>query len=121
MENTTVKMTIRSHKESRESAEVDFVLDSGFAYAVAPEGLLRRLGVEATGEEVFFLGTGEKVVRRTGDAHFVMGERSGYAKVMFGEPGDVNLVGTRTLEALGLMLDPFTRELTPLPTVMLLM
>jgi hypothetical protein len=65
-----------------------------------------------------FLANGEKVVRKTGDAYFVLGGRGGYSKVLFGEPGDVNLVGVITLEALGLALDVFTRELKPVPMLL---
>jgi hypothetical protein len=35
--------------------------------------------------------------------------------VMFGEPGDSPLLGATTLEGFGLILDPFRRELKPLP------
>ena len=114
----TIKVRIRRHKESTEFAEGDFYVDSGLAYAVVPERMLRDLGVDATGQETMFLANGEKVVRKTGDAYFELCGKGGYSRVMFGEPDDVNLVGVITLEALGLVLDPFTRELKPVPTLL---
>ncbi len=42
---------------------------------------------------------------------------SGAAPVIFGEPGDATLLGTVTLESLGLILDPIRRELRPLPMI----
>jgi hypothetical protein len=42
----------------------------------------------------------------------------GGADVIFGEPGDSQLLGALTLEALGLMLDPLRRELKPLPMIL---
>ncbi|MBI3985464.1 MAG: hypothetical protein HY343_00965, partial [Lentisphaerae bacterium] len=35
-------------------------------------------------------------------------------QVILGEKGDEALLGAMTLEALGLVLNPFTRELTPM-------
>jgi hypothetical protein len=44
--------------------------------------------------------------------------RIGGADVVFGEPGDSNLLGAFTLEALGLALDPLRRELRELPMML---
>jgi hypothetical protein len=38
--------------------------------------------------------------------------------VIFGEPGDANLLGALTLESLGLSLDPLKRELRELPMLL---
>ena len=42
----------------------------------------------------------------------------GAAPVIFGEPGDSNLLGVVTLEALGYVLDPLKRELRALPMLL---
>jgi len=55
----------------------------------------------------------EKVV-----ALFKYGEKMGGADVIFGEEDDSTLLGAFTLEALGLALDPFKRELRPLPMIL---
>ena len=115
METITVKARIRKHKESAEVAENDFFLDTGVPCALAPAEVLRRLGIEADGEERIFVGM-ETYVRKTGTAYFELAGRGGYAKVMFGEPGDNNLIAKSTLKALGLWVHPFTRELGLLPT-----
>jgi hypothetical protein len=38
--------------------------------------------------------------------------------VIFGEEGDSPLLGSTTLKGFGLILDPFRRELRPLPMVL---
>lgn len=43
---------------------------------------------------------------------------SGGAPVIFGEPGDAWLLGALSLESLGLLLDPFKRELRPMRLVL---
>jgi hypothetical protein len=52
--------------------------------------------------------------------YFRYGDRVGTAVVIFGEEGDHVLLGTFTLEALGLGLDPLRRELLPLPMILAL-
>jgi hypothetical protein len=47
---------------------------------------------------------------------FYQGQR-GAAPVIFGEPGDVTLLGAVSLEALGFVLDAIRRDLVPLPMV----
>ena len=119
MEPTEVRVTIRKHKDSAESAELVCFLDTGMAYALIPGKTLRDLGIEPDDEETFFVGM-DTVVRKKGDAHFQLGDRGGYGKVLFGEEGDVNLMGFRNLEALGLMLHPFSLELLPLRPMMVI-
>ena len=64
------------------------------------------------------MADGSKISRKKGIALFRYGQRTGGADVIFGEPGDGQLLGALTLEALGLMLDPLRRELKPLPMVL---
>jgi hypothetical protein len=49
---------------------------------------------------------------------FRLGERVGGSDVIFGEAGDINLLGALTLESLGLLLDPLERELRELPRLL---
>lgn len=53
-----------------------------------------------------------------GNALFFYKGEEGASPVIFGEEGDSTLLGVVTLEALGLILDPFRRELRPLPLVL---
>ena len=98
--------------------QVDCLVDSGAVYSVVPSAVLDRLGIRSVGEETFRLANGVTVVRRKGIAAFRYTERVGGANVIFGEPGDANLLGALTLEALGLSLDPLRRELRLLPLML---
>jgi hypothetical protein len=98
---------------------VECLVDSGAIYSVIPSTVLERLGVEPRGEQVFRLANGALMRRRKGIAAFRLPGREGDggADVIFGEPGDANLLGAFTLEALGLGLDPLRRELVELPMI----
>jgi hypothetical protein len=57
---------------------------------------------EALDAEQLALADGTRVTREVGTAVFAVGERKGAATVIFGRPGDAALLGTLTLELLGL-------------------
>jgi predicted aspartyl protease len=97
---------------------VEFLIDSGALYSVVPAAILDELGVLPIKTEDFRLADGSKISRRKGVALFRFKDLVGGADVIFGEPGDSNLLGAFTLEALGLALDPLRRELHPLPMIL---
>ena len=97
---------------------VEFLIDSGAIYSVVPTPMLERLGIKPLSEQEFRLANGTKIVRKKGIALFKYGDKIGGADVIFGEEGDSVLLGTFTLEALGLALDPLKRELRPLPMIL---
>ncbi len=105
-----------AHPETTEKLE--FLIDSGAIYSVVPSKILEKLCIKPISEQIFRLADGTKIVRKKGIALFKYGERIGGADVIFGEEGDSILLGTFTLEALGLSLDPLRRELKPLPMIL---
>ncbi|MBU6402360.1 MAG: aspartyl protease family protein, partial [Verrucomicrobia bacterium] len=98
--------------------KVEMLVDSGAIYSLVPQAVLERLGIKPLATEEYRLANGEKISRKKGVAYFKYGDRVGGADVIFGEPGDSNLLGALTLEALGLSLDPVRRELKPLPLIL---
>lgn len=65
-------------------------------------------------EASFVLADGTQVTRRTSEAHFRFQDIDGHSPVILGEPGDEPLMGVITLETLGVVFDPFKRELRPM-------
>jgi len=100
------------------SSTVRLVVDSGVAFSVVPGEILRDLGVEPDDVQRFELANGETVERKVGSAWFEFQGRRGAGPVVFGEPGDADLLGVVTLECLGLAFDPLRRELKPLRLLM---
>lgn len=115
---TYVDIDVASVANPDDSEHVEFLVDSGATYSVVPAAILERLGIKPISEQVFRLADGRKVSRRKGGAVFKYRDRIGVADVIFGEPGDSNLLGAFTLEALGLSLDPLKRELNELPMLL---
>ena len=115
---TVLEIEVGNPANPEVTEKVEFLIDSGAVYSVVPSSILKKLGINPLTEEEFRLADGSKVVRKKGIALFKYGERVGGADVIFGEEGDYNLLGTHTLEALGLVLDPLKRELKPLPMLL---
>jgi len=112
---TNVRAIVGNPADISRTSEVEFLVDSGATYSLVPEGILSQLGIEPHSVREFVLGNGEFVKRRMGTATFEYLGVRGDSLVMFGEPGDSPLLGATTLEGFGLILDPFRRELKPLP------
>ncbi|MGQ9625555.1 MAG: aspartyl protease [Anaerolineae bacterium] len=115
---TVLELEVGNPASPEITEKVEFLVDSGAIYSVVPAPILERLGIRPLTEQEFRLMDGSKIVRKKGGALFRYGERVGVADVIFGEEGDSVLLGTFTLEALGLVLDPLRRELKPLPMVL---
>ena len=95
-----------------------FLVDSGAVYSVVQQQVLDALGIRPHSRRTFTLANGDEIERQLGDALFRYKEQRGAAPVIFGEPGDSNLLGVVTLEALGYVLDPLKRELRALPMLL---
>jgi clan AA aspartic protease len=115
---TVLEVEIGNPANPQVTEKLEFLIDSGAIYSVVPTPILEKLGIKPLAEQTFRLADGSKVVRKKGAAVFKYEDRIGGADVIFGEESDSILVGTLTLTALGLFLDPLTRELKPLPMIL---
>ena len=115
---TEVRVRVGNPADVSKSAELEFLIDSGAVYTVAPGEVLSNLGIAPHSKRDFILANGEVVHRRIGTATFEYRETRGDSLVIFGEPGDAALLGATTLEGFGFVLDPFRRELKPMPMLL---
>jgi predicted aspartyl protease len=115
---TILNVDVANVAKPDDTRSVEFLIDSGAVYSVVPASILDELGVQPLKTQDFRLADGSKISRRKGVALFRFKDLIGGADVIFGEPGDSNLLGAFTLEALGLALDPLRRELHPLPMIL---
>ncbi len=111
---TKQKLVVKENRRSRRKATINFLIDSGAVYSLAPASTLKKLGIRPHREVDFTLADGTTITRRVGDAYFELGGEGGAAPVIFGEEGDEALLGATTLESIGLILDPFKRRLIPM-------
>ncbi len=101
------------------SAAVDFLVDSGAQYTLLPEEVWRQIGLAGRRRQRFRLTDATEMTREIGLATVnlvELGETP--TPIIFGQTGDVALLGAVTLEELGLVLNPFTRTLHPAALLM---
>ena len=95
-------------------ANVRFLVDSGATYSLLPVRDWRAIGLEAKRSLSFTLADGTTVERNVSECHISLPQGEGHTPVILGEEGDEALLGVVTLEILGLVLNPFTRNLQPM-------
>jgi aspartyl protease family protein len=115
---THIQARVANPARPRRSARLKFLVDSGAQYSVVPKRVLRRLGIRPGKTKSFILADGTEIKRSLGQALFRMNGEEGASPVIFGEENDSILLGSISLEALGFILDPFKRELRPLPMLL---
>ncbi len=97
-----------------DTAEVEFMVDSGATYSVVPYETWQRLGIRPKRRVTLRLADGTEIQRAVGECHFTFEQGDGTSPVILGEPGDTALLGAVTLEVIGLVLNPLTRTLHPM-------
>ncbi len=115
---TFVRIKVANPVDLAKGKDIELMVDSGAIYSLVPRTILEELEIEPHSKRTFILANGEEVVRKLGTAAFLYQERRGDSLVIFGEEGDTPLLGATTLEGFGLVLDPFRRELRPLPMML---
>jgi clan AA aspartic protease len=116
---THQRLTVKSSRKGRKAIEIDFLIDSGAVYSLVPRKQLKSIGIAPYKTLEFTLADGSSVKRDVGDAYFEFRGDGGAAPVIFGEEGDQPLLGATTLESLGLILNPFQRDLHPRKMVLM--
>ena len=108
---------LRPERRGR-GVRVRFIVDSGAVYSVLPEAVWKRLGLERTRGAQFSLADGTVIERGVSRCTFEIAGVVETSPVVLGGPRDAPLLGMVTLETLGLMLNPLTRELLPMKLVL---
>lgn len=87
------------------------LVDTGAELSWVPAQVLESLGIGRNNQWRFRQADGTVLERWTGSVSiYLAGKRAG-DEVVFGEPGDLTLLGSRTLEGFNLRVEPVTKKL----------
>jgi predicted aspartyl protease len=116
--HTTCK--IENHIDRTKAIRVPKLLvDTGSEYTWVPAATLEKIGVKREKKDVrFVMANGEVITRSIGFAILQIGGNFTIDEVVFAEPGDLTLLGARTLEGLNLTVNSAKKKLVaagPLP------
>ena len=104
---------IENHADrSRSVCIAKMLVDTGSEHTWAPEATLEKIGVKREKKDLHFvMANGEVVTRSVGFAILRVGKYFTIDEVVFAEPGDLLLLGARTLEGLNLTVDAARKKL----------
>jgi clan AA aspartic protease len=94
--------------------EIELLVDTGAIFSVVPASVLDALAIPRLECQEFTLADGSHVAYDIGEVTFTVGTRGRTSQVVFAPEGVTPLLGALTLESLGLMVNPVTRELLPM-------
>ena len=111
---TYVHAQVRRPDRRGRGRGVRFLVDSGAIYSVLPEDAWRALRLKPERQVEFTLADGTPIARGVSECRFEIRDAAATSPVVLGEGHDGALLGAVTLETLGLMLNPLTREILPM-------
>jgi predicted aspartyl protease len=98
---------------------LNVLVDTGAENTWVPGQVLQQLNIRREKKDrLFVMANGQSVTRSIGFAVIEVGDEFTVDEVVFGEPGDMTLLGARSLEGLNLAVDPVKKKLVaagPLP------
>ncbi len=104
---------VENHVDRKKSVVVPKLLvDSGAEFTWINGETLKKVGVSKEKKDYTFVtATGQEITRTIGFAIIRVGDAVTIDEVVFGEPGDLELLGARSLEGLNLRVDSRAKKL----------
>src|SRR6266581_1057575 len=104
---------VENHIDRAKGATVSRALvDTGSEYTWVPQNLLQKIGVRIEKKDLAFtMANGQQITRNVGFAIIRVNKHFTIDEVVFAEPGDLLLLGARTLEGLNLTVDSRRKRL----------
>jgi predicted aspartyl protease len=88
------------------------LVDTGSEFSWVPEPILREAGIRVAKKDLrFLMANGQTITRSTGYAILRAAGFETVDEVVFGQPGDLSLLGSRTLEGFGASVDARKKRL----------
>ena len=109
----TVKVTIWNPRKPEIKIDLELLVDSGATYTVIPANVLKSLEIEPIRLIKLRLADNRVIEKPLGEIGIeIEGYRASATPVVFGDEG-IYLLGSVTMEQLGLMPNPVYKKLKP--------
>ena len=104
---------MENHKDQKRSAVVPRMLvDSGSEYTWLPEEVLKQIGVQPIKKDLQIqMANGQILTRTVGYAILRVAEFETIDEVVFAQPGDLSLLGSRAMEGMNVHVDARRKKL----------
>ena len=98
-------VAVNPQEQQRTTPAVRSLVDTGFELTWLPADVLAAAGIKPIRQRSFATATSQVVQRDVGYAIVRAENFETIDEVVFGQPGDCNLLGVRTIEGFGVMVD----------------
>ena len=104
---------VENHKDQKRSAVVPRMLvDSGSEYTWLPEEVLKQIGVQPIKKDLQIqMANGQILTRTDGYAILRVAGFETIDEVVFAQPGDLSLLGSRAMEGMNVHVDARRKKL----------
>ena len=104
---------VENHVDRKKPVEVPKMLvDTGAEFTWINAETLKNIGVKREKKDyTFVMAHGQEITRAVGFAILHVGDALTIDEVIFGEPGDLQIPGARSLEGMNLRADPRAKKL----------
>ena len=103
---------INTRQPARKVAVPQLLVDSGSEFTWVPEAMLKKAGIQVVKKDVaFVMANGQTITRSIGYAIVRAEGFETVDEVVFGQSGDLSLLGSRTLEGFGALVDAQKKKL----------
>lgn len=109
---TTIMIESAEHRGETRTVE-NALVDTGSEYTWVPREVLHDLGIRPELSQRFIVADGRQLERQLGIAIIHAAGAKAPDFVVFAEPGDMVLLGARSLEGLNVRVDAQRKQLVP--------
>jgi len=109
----SVRVTIRNMAQPERQRDLDLMIDTGSLFTWVETSILHEIGIVPAETRQFRTITGSLIERKLGYALVSWDGRTGSINVVFGEAGDLAVLGVTALESLTVTADPIQQTLIP--------
>ncbi len=103
---------VHIRKPAKSAKVAHLLVDSGSEFTWISADVLKQMGVKVQKKDVpFLMANGQTGTRAVGYAILRVEDFEIIDEVVFGQPGDLLLLGARTLEGFGALVDPRKKRL----------
>ena len=114
-----VKARIWNPLDPSKSRDGELLVDTGATYTVIPHDVLEALNIKILRYVRFRLADNRVIEKPVGEVGIeVEGYRASATPAVFGDP-DIYILGSVTMEQLGLAPDPITKKLRPVEALLM--
>ena len=104
-------------REEMKTLPLEALVDTGSELTWLPADVLRGIGLTPRRKKLFVTATKQQILRDVGYAILSTEGFETNDEVVFADPGDMTLLGVRTLEGFGVTVDPLAHRLVATTTL----